>query len=81
MEVLAGSIFPLDLLPKSVMTFLQFTPFPYMIYYPIAILVGKVDIFMATRIIFQSLALLFIYYWFTIKICARGLKIYAAVGI
>ncbi len=81
MEVLAGSIFPLDLLPKSVMTFLQFTPFPYMIYYPIAILVGKVDIFMATRIIFQSLALLFIYYWFTIKIWRKGLKIYAAVGI
>ena len=52
-----------------------------MIYYPIAILVGKVDIFMATRIIFQSLALLFIYYWFTIKIWRKGLKIYAAVGI
>jgi len=81
MEVLAGSIFPLDLLPKSVMTFLQFTPFPYMIYYPIAILVGRVDLMSAAKIFLQSLAVLGFWYYIVMKVWKKGLKNYAAVGI
>ena len=81
MEILAGSIFPLDLLPKSIITLLQFTPFPYMIYYPIAILVGRIDTGVAVRILFQALALLSISYWLAIKVWKKGLKNYAAVGI
>lgn len=80
-EILAGSIFPLDLLPKSVITLLQLTPFPYMVYYPIAILVGRIDTTIAVRIIFQSLALLTVSYWLAMKVWRKGLKNYAAVGI
>lgn len=81
MEVLAGSIFPLDLLPKPVMTFLQFTPFPYMIYYPIAILIGKIDIVSASRIFLQSVVILGFWYVVAMKVWKKGLKNYAAVGI
>ena len=81
MEILSGNIFPLDLLPKSVMTLLQFTPFPYMVYYPIAILVGKLDVFNTIRVLIQALGLLTVCYFITIKVWRRGLKVYAAVGI
>jgi len=81
MEILAGSIFPLDLLPKTIMTLLQFTPFPYMVYYPIAILVGRIDTTIAVRIIFQSLALLAVSHWLVMKVWRKGLKNYNAVGI
>lgn len=81
MEILAGSIFPLDMLPKSIITLLQFTPFPYMIYYPIAILVGRIDTGLAIRIVFQAITLLLVSYWLVMKVWRKGLKNYAAVGI
>ena len=63
------------------MTFLQFTPFPYMIYYPIAILVGRVDLMSAAKIFLQSLAVLGFWYYIVMKVWKKGLKNYAAVGI
>lgn len=44
-EVLGGAIFPLDVLPAGITQFLQFTPFPYLIYYPIQLLLGKTTFF------------------------------------
>jgi len=38
---LAGSYFPLDLLPKIVYQILILTPFPYLVYFPTQILLGK----------------------------------------
>ncbi len=81
MEILAGGIFPLDLLPKPVMTLLQFTPFPYMIYYPIAALVGRLDMVSSVRILLQALSLLVVSYWLVMKVWRKGLKNYAAAGI
>ncbi len=81
MEILAGSIFPLDLLPKSIVTVLQFTPFPYMVYYPIAILVGRISLGLAIRVLFQAIVLLAVSYWLAMKVWKKGLKNYAAVGI
>ena len=79
-EILSGSIFPLDILPKWSITLLQFTPFPYMVYYPLGILIGKFSSVETLRLIFQSLAWLLISYWLTIKVWKRGLKEYSASG-
>lgn len=38
---LAGSYFPLDLLPKIIYQVLILTPFPYLVYFPTQILLGK----------------------------------------
>lgn len=38
---LAGSYFPLDLLPKTIYQILILTPFPYLVYFPTQILLGK----------------------------------------
>jgi len=38
---LAGSYFPLDLLPKFAYRLLLLTPFPYLVYFPVQIMLGK----------------------------------------
>lgn len=80
LEILAGGIFPLDILPKSINTFLQFTPFPYLIYYPIAIFVGKIQGLELIRILGQSLIWLVFMFFITKIIWHKGLKVYAAEG-
>lgn len=80
LEVLSGAIFPLDVMPSSLFNFLQFTPFPYLVYFPVAIWIGKIDLAFAIRILIQSLAWVGILYVLVIKLWRRGLKEYSAVG-
>lgn len=80
METMAGTIFPLDVLPHVVSNLLQFTPFPYLIYFPIATMVGRLDLQFALRILFQSFAWLGLSYFVLTKIWQKGLKSYAASG-
>ena len=79
-ETLAGGIFPLDILPHWTNVALQFTPFPYLIYYPIAIFLGKITGIYLLRILFQSLLYCAIMYYFAQIIWRRGLKVYASEG-
>jgi len=80
METLAGGIFPLDVLSAPVNNLLLLTPFPYLIYYPIAVLVGKLSlshsffifILSVLQLIFYSLILKFVW--------KKGLKNYGAYG-
>ncbi len=79
-EMLSGSIFPLDVLPSWGVTLLKFTPFPYLVYYPIGILVGKFDVAQMGWIIAQSAIWLGISFWLVSKVWKAGLKVYSAVG-
>ena len=79
-ETLAGGIFPLDILPHWTNVALQFTPFPYLIYYPIAIFLGKVTGIHLLQILIQSLLYCGIMYYFAQIIWRRGLKVYASEG-
>lgn len=80
MEILAGSIFPLNILPGWLYSLLQLTPFPYMVYFPIAIFSGKIVGQELLRILIQYLIWLGIMFWFTKWLWARGLKVYQATG-
>ncbi len=42
LEFLSGAVFPLDVLPPIFMKILQFTPFPYLVYFPLKIWLGQV---------------------------------------
>ncbi len=79
-EVLSGAIFPLDVLPTLGSKLLQFTPFPYMIYYPIAVMVGKLSPAQGLRILLQSLVWLGVGIWLVNKMWKSGLKTYSATG-
>lgn len=80
LEVLSGAIFPLDILPSRMFNILQFTPFPYLVYFPVAIWIGKLDLMFAIRVLIQSLVWVGILYILVIKLWHRGLKEYSAAG-
>lgn len=41
LEFCAGSYFPIDVLPVALQKFLSFLPFPYLIYHPLSIYLGR----------------------------------------
>ena len=41
-EFLSGGLFPLDILPGAVQKILYLTPFPYLIFFPIQVYLGKI---------------------------------------
>ena len=78
--VASGHLFPLDLLPPVLRHALFYTPFPYMLYTPIAIYLGKIsqaDILQALAA--QSLWVLLAYALARVA-WRRGIKKYAAFG-
>jgi len=79
-ETLAGGIFPLNILPSWIYTFLQFTPFPYLVYFPIAIFTEKIAGWELIRILLQSTGWLVLIFWMTKYTWKRGLVVYQAYG-
>jgi ABC-2 type transport system permease protein len=81
LEYLAsGHLFPLDLLPPVIGHALFFTPFPSMLYVPIAIYMGKIagaDVWLGLLV--QSLWLLLAYVLARFA-WRRGIRKYAAFG-
>ncbi|MDH5580704.1 MAG: ABC-2 family transporter protein [Bdellovibrionales bacterium] len=76
---LSGAFFPLEIYPQFIQNILQYTPFPYLTYYPIKIFMGEelslwapiltISFWMALGIILNYLL------W------KRGLKLYTAAGM
>jgi len=79
-EMLAGVIFPIDVMPVWLKTTVQFTPFPYLVYYPIAILLGKLSGWGLIRILLQSCAWMILMFFAAKLIWKRGLFNYQSEG-
>ncbi len=80
LEILAGVIFPLDVLPVWASKLLQFTPFPYLVYLPIQILLGKFTLVQSLRLLLQAFLWVVGSWYVTTKIWKSGQKVYAASG-
>lgn len=79
-EFLSGSLFPIDILPTALQKVLMLTPFPYMIFFPIQIYIGKVSTAMFLQGTYVSL-IWAIGLWFLMRfIWNRGMKSYQAFG-
>ncbi len=76
----SGQAFPLDVFPLWFVRAVAWTPFPYLVYFPLKIWLGQVVIADAWRIIFISLFWLALFYLLLRKTWVRGLKTYAAYG-
>lgn len=76
---LAGSFFPLDILPKFIYAILLLTPFPYLIFLPSKIFLNG---FSPTILIPMGLSLIwcFILFFITKKVWNLGIKNYSAYG-
>jgi ABC-2 type transport system permease protein len=76
----SGHLFPLDILPAGLERALYFTPFPYQLYFPIGIYMGKATGGeLAQGLAIQFLWVLFAYAWARWA-WNRGIRNYAAVG-
>ena len=79
-EFLSGALFPLDILPASLQNVLSFTPFPYLIYFPLQVYLGKITGFLLFKGIFISTIWIFILWFFMNWIWKKGFKVYQAYG-
>ena len=78
--IASGHLFPLDVLPPLLREILFFTPFPYQLYFPIGIYMGKISgdglwRGLAMQILWVALAYLFARFMWS-----RGVKKYSAFG-
>jgi ABC-2 type transport system permease protein len=80
LEFLSGSVFPIDILPTVYQKIIMATPFPYMIFFPVEVYLGKitgielVQGFIISALWAGVLYLIMRYVW------NKGLKAYQAFG-
>jgi ABC-2 type transport system permease protein len=78
--IAGGHLFPLDILPPLVANILNYTPFPYQLFFPVSIYVGRTtgdDLYRGLVIQFIWVVLAYLFARF---MWARGIRKYAAVG-
>jgi ABC-2 type transport system permease protein len=77
----AGAFFPLDIFPKSAQLVFSSLPFPYLLFFPLKIYLGKIDpigIFVGLVIALVWMAVTYLaisYVW------QKGLRVYEGGGI
>lgn len=76
----SGAFFPINVLPHPVQTILNLTPFPYLLYWPTLILLGKLTPEKIVFIIFVSATWMIASFLATTLIWRKGLKTYEAWG-
>jgi ABC-2 type transport system permease protein len=80
-SILGGQIFPLDLLPASVLRVAEYLPFYYQMYFPAAIFTGRIN---DVSQVFRGLGIEFCWVAFLLLLnqvlWARGLRRHTAVG-
>jgi ABC-2 type transport system permease protein len=78
--IASGHLFPLGILPPGLARILAFTPFPYQMYFPVSIYMGKTtgpDVFrgLAIQVLWVAIA------WLAARFAwSRGIRKYSAVG-
>jgi len=78
--IAGGHLFPLDILPPTIERVLHYTPFPYQLFFPVSIYVGKstgTQIYEGLAIQFSWVVLSYFLARFAWK---QGIKKYSAVG-
>lgn len=77
---ISGSLFPLDVLPKSVFTLLELLPFPYLIFFQSKIYQGQLSGFEIIKGFVILIIWICIMYYITMLVWKKGLRIYTAQG-
>lgn len=80
LNFLAGSVFPLNLFPKPIYAFLQFLPFPYLLYFPVKIYLGQESLTQSMLGIGIGCIWVFLLYLIVFGVWHKGIKAYTAVG-
>jgi len=80
LEFMSGMFFPLDVLPKALAKVISFTPFPYLIYFPLKIWNQGVVVGETFKIVGILIFWLLVIWYLRNRIWQRGMKRYAAYG-
>ena len=78
--IASGHLFPLDILPRGLEQVLSFTPFPYQLYFPVSIYMGKVAGVELLRGLLLQMFWVAAAYALARFAWKRGIKHYSAVG-
>ena len=76
----SGHLFPLDVLPPLLRHILFFTPFPYQLYFPISVYMGKVAGLELWRGLLVQFLWVVLAYAFAVFMWRRGVRKYSAFG-
>ncbi|MEN9572277.1 MAG: hypothetical protein RL514_132 [Verrucomicrobiota bacterium] len=80
-EYLAGGhLFPLDILPPAIAGALDYTPFPYVLFFPVSIWLGRVPAEAIPHGVLVQLLWVVAAYALARCVWSRGIKKYSAVG-
>lgn len=78
--VAGGHLFPIDILPPALAEILKFTPFPYQLFFPVSVYLGRIQ----GPELWQGLAIQFFWTLFFLGLArwvwSRGIRKYTAVG-
>jgi ABC-2 type transport system permease protein len=80
LEFLSGSLFPIDILPLVLQKIVMATPFPYMIFFPVQVYLGKITGLALIQGFLVSTFWAFGLYFLMRYVWSRGLKVYQAFG-
>lgn len=78
--VASGHLFPLDILPPAAKALLDLTPFPYMLYFPVSVYLGKVSGAALVNGLLIQAAWVALAYAAARFVWSRGVRHYSAVG-
>jgi len=78
--IASGHLFPLDILPPALQQILWFTPFPYQLYFPVSIYMGKAAGADLVRGLVLQITWVVCAYGIARLMWARGVRKYSAVG-
>jgi len=80
LNFLAGTLFPLDIVPKPLYTVISYLPFPYLLYFPMKVYLGQLSTPEIIKGMTVSFAWTIILYVITREVWKRGLRVYTAQG-
>lgn len=80
LEFLSGSLFPIDILPIGLQKIVMATPFPYMIFFPVQVYLGKITGMAQIQGFLISAAWLAVLWVLMKYVWNKGLKVYQAIG-
>ncbi|RJR25162.1 hypothetical protein C4578_01865, partial [Candidatus Microgenomates bacterium] len=80
LEFLSGAFFPLDILPGWLSRVVYFTPFPYLVFFPLKIWLGQVAIGESFRVLAITIFWLGLFYFLSSYLWKKGFRKYGAYG-
>ena len=78
--IAGGHLFPLDILPPALAQALNFTPFPYQLYFPVSVYLGRITGAALWRGLLVQVIWVLVMFVLARLVWRRGIRHYSAVG-